>query len=340
MDRRDQERIKKVSTGVMTALVILAVIEVGLRISGFERRSGVEYMRFTFPMDEYNRTAPEPFLVRDPVLFWKPKPRTLGHNSKGVFGPEFETTPRPGVFRIVSLGDSCTHFGPGPYPERLARLLSDLKPNRFEVINAGVIGYTSYQGLQRLNTDVAEWSPDLITVYFGWNDHWIARGYRDSQQARRRFGMAAVYRAMEPLRIFQAVRTVVERRLRLVPESGQFRVTPDEFAANLRDIHSRGKSLGAQVWFLTAPHALDLGIPPYLLSSGEISDPSRLLELHQSYTDVVRQVAKETGAGLVDLQERMDRMDKRDLFMDDHIHLSDRGRTLVAQMLAEQFKNF
>lgn len=54
-----------------------------------------------------------------------------------MVGPEFADAKPNGIFRIVCLGDSCTHFGPDSYPEKLQALLNEVAPGRFEVINAG-----------------------------------------------------------------------------------------------------------------------------------------------------------------------------------------------------------
>jgi len=93
--------------------------------------------------------------------------------------------------------------------------------------------------------------------------------------------------------------------------------------------------MGAEIWFLTAPQAFDRGVPRFLLESGEVGDPQKVLELHRSYNQVVRRVGSELGVLVVDLEREIDAMaaEKEKLFEPDHIHLSDAGRTLVAAML-------
>ncbi|HWH69373.1 MAG TPA: GDSL-type esterase/lipase family protein, partial [Candidatus Sulfotelmatobacter sp.] len=75
-------------------------------------------------------------------------------------------SPDPGTaqarpFTVVCLGDSITHAG---YPAALERLLS------VRVINAGVSGNTSRQGLARLEKDVLTHRPNAVLVFFGAND--------------------------------------------------------------------------------------------------------------------------------------------------------------------------
>src|SRR5437868_298093 len=62
---------------------------------------------------------------------------------------------------VVCLGDSITRRG---YPECLEKLL----PVR--VVNAGVNGNTSRQGLARLKRDVLSRQPDVVVLFFGAND--------------------------------------------------------------------------------------------------------------------------------------------------------------------------
>ena len=291
-------------------------------------------MEFTFPIDEYNNSAPQPFLVRDETLFWRPKAGVMDHNSHGFYGPEFDVEKEPGVFRIVCLGDSCTHFGPDSYPDMLRVYLDGTAPGKFEVINAGVIGYTSFQGRRLLESEVLDWSPDLVTVYFGWNDHWLARGRQDKDQNAE---SSAVMEALREVRVVQLTAFATGG---LRSESRNLmRVEPGDYRENLTGIGQQCESRDIAVWYFTAPHAFDLGIPPYLLQSGEVADASSLIPLHQSYNQTVREVAIARGAPLVDLASEMDDMNKRELFLDDHVHLSRGGRLYVTRRIIEMLRS-
>ena len=296
----------------------------------------VETMSFSFPIDDCNADAPEPFLERDDRLFWKPRPYVLEHNSRGLVGPEFKNQKSPGVFRSVCIGDSCTHFGPKPYSEHLQELLDQHMPGRFEVINAGTIGYSSYQGLTRLKDEVAHWEPDLVTVYFGWNDHWLAHHFRDSEQREQGWAMIGIHNSLSHSRAYQLINLCASRLT--TSFEPKFRVTPQEYATNLREMKQICDQIGSRIWYLTAPHAFDIGIPEYLSTSGEVAEGEDLLELHRRYNDVVRTEASDRGVTLVDLEHIIDSANKHDLFVEDHIHLSERGRLLVAERLFEQLE--
>jgi len=78
--------------------------------------------------------------------------------------------------RIVCFGDSITgiyyHSGNRrAWPEMLEIALTRLYPKAsLEVINAGVSGNTSAQGLARIQRDVLDRKPQLVVVMFGMND--------------------------------------------------------------------------------------------------------------------------------------------------------------------------
>lgn len=78
--------------------------------------------------------------------------------------------------RVVCLGDSVTGVyyhtgGRRAYPEMLALALKRIFPQReIAVINAGISGNMTEQGLKRLDTDVLAHKPALVTVMFGLND--------------------------------------------------------------------------------------------------------------------------------------------------------------------------
>ena len=78
------------------------------------------------------------------------------------------TNPRPTGSTIVCFGDSLT-FGTGAhagedYPSQLAELIGR------EVVNAGVPGDTTADGLRRLEEDVLGHDPMIVLITLGGND--------------------------------------------------------------------------------------------------------------------------------------------------------------------------
>lgn len=73
---------------------------------------------------------------------------------------------------IVAFGDSITQAGhqvaTNQWPELLSQALRKKFPGReIRVINAGVGGNTSAEGLRRIEQDVLKHKPDFVTVEFG-----------------------------------------------------------------------------------------------------------------------------------------------------------------------------
>lgn len=77
---------------------------------------------------------------------------------------------------VVCLGDSVTGVyyhtgGHRAYPEMLELALRATHPNApIRVINAGISGHTTVEGLARLDADVLKHHPTLVTISFGLND--------------------------------------------------------------------------------------------------------------------------------------------------------------------------
>lgn len=134
-----------------------------------------------------------PLYISDPVLQHRMAPNWSGYfpeemmqqvgrkqvairtNSMGLRGPEIALPKPEGVFRILILGDSVT-FGWGvpeeaTYPSQLATLLALLRPaQHYEVINAGVSGYGTWQELLWLQSVGLQLEPDLLIVQVHLND--------------------------------------------------------------------------------------------------------------------------------------------------------------------------
>ncbi|OGO13172.1 MAG: hypothetical protein A2Z66_13160 [Chloroflexi bacterium RBG_13_66_10] len=109
-------------------------------------------------------------------------------NALGFRAPEFQARKAPGVFRILCLGDSST-FGMNveaedAYPQILNRLLKGSHPGRFEVLNLGVPGYTSRQGLELIRQEALRFEPDLVIFAYGTNDRLWWRPISDDELIR------------------------------------------------------------------------------------------------------------------------------------------------------------
>jgi lysophospholipase L1-like esterase len=105
-------------------------------------------------------------------------------NNEGFRGPEYSIEKPQGTMRILSIGDSIVEgfMFPGrdvpfgqTWQQVLQRSLNEAATrnggtNRYEVINAGIGGYVSWQTAVRLANRGLKYDPDLVLVFVGWND--------------------------------------------------------------------------------------------------------------------------------------------------------------------------
>lgn len=160
-------RLKGYLRLIFLVLVILMLLEVGLRL--FWRMSGLKGEIYQTSANKILRYELRPNLKTTYESF------EVVINSDGFRDKEYPLQKGRGVYRIVMLGDS-TAFGRfvGPQenlPRRLEKALEKACPQKdFEVLNMGVEGYNSIQELELLKTKALKYNPDLVIVYYNFND--------------------------------------------------------------------------------------------------------------------------------------------------------------------------
>jgi lysophospholipase L1-like esterase len=270
---------------------------------------------------------------------WSPKPNSLGVNHDGFVGPIVPLARTAGVFRIACLGDSCTHWGDPPYPERLAKLLTK-EGVKVETLNAGVVGHSSWQGLQRLRERVAPYRPDVVTVYYGWNDHWQWRTRPDSDPTTD--GIPWTQRTLDSLswsRVVQGVRMCADLLGQIrkpAPPTLSFRVPLLQFRENLHAIIREIRAIPAEPILITAPTDMTPATIPtefFQLTQLDRTPYATPNELHDAYVQIVRQVATEQGVLLCDVEKAFAGDPK--LFCGDHIHFNDAGYDRAAAVIRD-----
>ena len=259
---------KKLFLSLASVLIVLGVPEAVLRIGGYERRTPVFHMKFHVPEIE------SAGYDRDPILFWKLKRRFSGQvsenhpwhvtiNSQRMRGADRPLEKPPGTFRIILIGDSTT-FGWGVAEEQTyGRVLETLFQNshpqaNVEVLNAGVPGYSSYQGSKYLKRDLLKYRPDVVLVYFGLNDLTGARYHADKEQRFfENYQANPVASLAYRLRTYQLLCDVVSRYTTetrfdaYFAATRHFRVAPEDYRANLNAMKELGWTHGFQTFFIT-----------------------------------------------------------------------------------------
>ena len=134
--------------------------------------------------------VPPPIVWLDPQEAYRADPK-VGHrlmpgqhsythsfpvitNSYGLRDREFSAVPSPGVVRILCLGDSLT-FGNGvsvedTYPKQLEAWLGQEGTIKYEVINAGVPAYDTWQEVAYFEEWGIRLKPNTVVIGFYAND--------------------------------------------------------------------------------------------------------------------------------------------------------------------------
>ncbi|MBP2680682.1 MAG: acyl-CoA thioesterase, partial [Candidatus Krumholzibacteriota bacterium] len=311
-----------IATTVGTVILTFSAVEVALRAAGFRYELRVHVIESTAPEAEDVRKG---FSV-DRQLIWV---------DNGYYARLSEARSRR--IDIVYLGDSCTQFG--AYDRIFAGLVEKETGSAVSSVKLGVAGWTTHQGLRQMERDVVSLRPCVVTICYGWNDHWLSIGLSDREIER--INRSALGR-IQSLRIGQLL---LESYVALVRDKDHpvIRVSEEEFRENLIAMIDAAQGVGAVPVLMTAPSSHRPGHEPAYLAGRWVARLSDLVPLHRRYVAIVRRVAAEKGVLLCDLAARFDSIaspDARDAcFFRDGIHYTGEGNARTARWLFECFRN-
>lgn len=263
----------------------------------------------------------------DRDLIWVPKNYGQRLDRTLAAGPD-----------VLFMGDSCTELG--SYDECFAELTRSAFPDRtIRTAELGVTGWSSYQGLQQMKQDVLRIRPPVVTIYYGWNDHWNSIGFTDAELTELNASPLFRLRSSRLVQLLTKARVGLRRsRQDRLP----LRVPLDSFRQNLAEMVNVARSAGIVPVLFTAPTSHEQGREPKCLAGRWVTDLNQLVPLHRQYVQVVRAVAKAEGVILCDLAAEFDKLPREEvrdsLFWKDGIHLTQEGDKRIAQFLFECFK--
>jgi lysophospholipase L1-like esterase len=166
-------------TRVLLVVGALVTVVVGVELGARVLRLSVGY--FSIP-------RPDNCLRRSSLLGMEFEPNCAAVWSEGLLSGDqptsFTTNDRglrdaplavDGTTRILAVGDSCTWGWQVPqnkaYPQALQSLIDRyIGAGKYRVINAGVPGYASVQGLRYLRERGLELQPSIVIIAYGFND--------------------------------------------------------------------------------------------------------------------------------------------------------------------------
>lgn len=309
-------RVKKAKNILVLIFAVSFIIFIAEKITGTicpSVRSPIEYFSLNICgslVGEY-----------DEHLFWR---------LKGV-RPPFDGGTEQNMLKVICLTDSVSVMYDGKgYPEILEDILRQhIASSSPKVFNAGVPGYTSHQGLRYLRDELLIYKPHIVTVCYGWNDHWqAAAGKPDAalKIPRNHF----LRRALSRSKVFRCLyaQTMKRRQSRYscVGPWYTMRVSLSDYKKNLEEIARLCRENNIMLILMTAPY---------------LDCPQDWVPAHRAYNDVVRDIARENAITLVDPVEIF--LERDDLFLDpstDPVHYNWEGSRVIARGLAERIISF
>jgi len=343
--RRFFQNLLTVLVSILFGLIACEIILVAIGWS--PQRSTSDYLQFGYstgvPVWDEDGILEEARPVRvklfqyDEDLFWKTIPGTDFTNAQGFRGSHDVSIDNPNnAVRILILGDSCSFLGRKLYADYLQEKLSRNYPGvLFEIINASVPGYTSFQG-EKILPRLLAYKPQYACIYFGWNDHWILpSGYSD------RFHYALIHN----FKVVQLVQILLAR----VMDIRDYRVPIDDYRANLTAMVTQLQGNGVIPILIAAPAGYaQAGMPRwaydfyreyYRMTPDEIKS---IPETHKAYAEVVAQVSKQYDTIFVDGQGYLNNLapTPEPFFRNDLIHLTSAGHEAVANEIYHQMQSY
>ncbi len=168
-----QRTIRLTVLGAASVGLVWGLADMALRsyFSSFGTRE--QKIMYLYSVEDIRKEESQ--LIYVPYVSYLPNPLTEGHNALGYRGEELQIPKPDGTFRIVALGGSTTYStGTSPQESYPALLQRELRESygyaNVEVVNAGFLGYTSWEALATFAFRALELEPDMVIYYEGVND--------------------------------------------------------------------------------------------------------------------------------------------------------------------------
>lgn len=308
---------------ILSLCVFFGGLEVLLELRGFS--ANLPPVVFEGKDEQGGRVVPE--TLPDPELLWKFKPGSQFHgktiNALGFREREIDPVKRPDTTRILCMGDSVTGQGRPPYADYLHERLQEAPPGpgAWEAFNAGVHGYCVLQGSALFDRVAPVLEPDIVTVYFGWNDHWLDRTPMNQQMAVRMGSVSGrIYDVLKRSRLFCYLVVKLNPAKPLVAATSPdwvLRVPPETYREGLAGLVRKIRAAGAVPVVITAPRR---ALSEELLRKNYARDLGEAEAIHDEYIALTREVAAAENAPLFDLARLLEGPENDDLFAPDGIH--------------------
>lgn len=285
-------------------------------------------------------------------------------NSKGYRGQEFEFKKPPGRVRIVFYGGSSVFdigaSDPGDWPHRVETFLHDKGFSQVEVVNAGIPGLNSVAALGNFLTEGYRLEPDYVVMYCSWND--IA--YFSFKKPLLRLFQNRIH----PVPLFEyqnfldqwlceISQLYVRLRYRYFLWRDRIGLEGRVPKGTPTDEIDEKMLLQYRLSLQTFVDAVrNIGAVPVLMTEGTLVNahnssqerkkiryeyqnltPQALARAYELANGIVRETAEEKNAKLIDASKVIT---GRNIFFNDHVHLSSEGSKVLAEFTAGIFSQW
>jgi lysophospholipase L1-like esterase len=249
--------LKRCALAIASPLLLLTLCEALLK------RAGVEADLPPMVIQGESRDLGHS-MISDARLLWRYAPGGIFNGRKvnqlGYLDREVPAQKPPGSRRVICLGDSCSAQGIPPYSGLLHERLAHARVGgpAWEAFNMAVHGYSVRQGLRLFELEAHRLQPDVVTIYFGWNDHWLCTE-DDRSRMRRAAGPFAGRLANALLRkrtvclLAKATGAAKPREERAAGD--RLRVPHEDYGQTLGRLIDVVRAAGALPVVITAPRA-------------------------------------------------------------------------------------
>jgi lysophospholipase L1-like esterase len=318
--------IKNITLFLIATFLVALISEMLLRIIGYNYSPlRIEVMNENLKKSDWREfhAFQDDYFVYSPELIWKPKKNYSVFNAQGYRGDELGEK-KNNEFRIFAIGDSNTLGWVGEldapnWPMYLENLLKE-SDDRFSVINAGVYGYTSFQGLRRFQ-EALKFQPDMVLISFGGNDaHRVVYSDREYIEKRQKIEL---YRILSKIRLGGVLMAAYDKLVLTQAYKKDFfvpRVDIVEYRNNLKEIIKIANDYKVQCVLLTRPFI------------GESPDNLWWKNFAPDYNRITIEVAGSNGIPAIDVYGYFK---DKELHFADESHFNGLGHKIASVLIYE-----
>lgn len=226
-------------------------------------------------------------------------------NSMGFREREVDPKKKHGTIRVVCMGDSITGQGRPGYSQYLHERLTNNPPTvqTWEAFNIGVHGYSALQGLRQFQKTGRQLEPDIVTLYFGWNDHWMSPSPdRQLMGLEMRPFAGRIFEVLQKKHFFKFFIFTLNpiQHLAKRQHEGQrvLRVPPEEYRSAMKAFIREIRAAGAIPVIITAPRRR---LTENVVGKEYVRSIDEGNRIHDQYADITREVARDSQSELLDL---------------------------------------